>query len=262
MVGSLREEVLYYARRRYGVEPEYLWARFPGYAALRHSDNRKWFGLVMDVPWERLGLDGDGRDRVPGERVDILNVKVADEGLRYLLVQRDGFLPGYHISRGGWISILLDGTVDFGEICDLLEQSFDATASARTRKETRPPKEWLVPANPKYYDIVHAFDGTDEIDWKQGRGIRVGDTVYMYAGAPVKAILYCCEVTRTGIPCEPFDNGKLQVRELMRLRLVRRYEVDEFPYQTLRDVYGVSTIRGPRGVPPELSHELSVQLGG
>ena len=64
----------------------------------------------------------------------------------------------------------------------------------------RPPKEWLIPSNPKYYDIIHAFDDTDEIDWKQGAGIKTGDTVFMYVGSPVSAVLYKCKVTETDIP--------------------------------------------------------------
>ena len=32
-------------------------------------------------------------------------------------------------------------------------------------------KEWIIPANPKYYDTGHAFDEKSEIDWKQGTGI-------------------------------------------------------------------------------------------
>ena len=56
------------------------------------------------------------------------------------------------------------------------------------------PKEWIIPSNPKYFDIVHAFDHVDEINWKQGAGIKKGDTVFMYVGAPVSAVLYKCRV--------------------------------------------------------------------
>ena len=51
------------------------------------------------------------------------------------------------------------------------------TASAKTRQKVRPPKEWIIPANPKYYDIVGAFKVADEIDWKQGAGIKKGDGI-------------------------------------------------------------------------------------
>ncbi len=40
------------------------------------------------------------------------------------------------------------------------------------KQKLRPAKEWIIPANPKYYDIEHAFDDTDEINWKQRNGKR------------------------------------------------------------------------------------------
>ena len=67
----MRQKLFDQVKKRYKAKPEYLWKRYPDYAIFRHSDNKKWFGLVMDVPKCKLGLDGD-------ERVDILNVKLAD----------------------------------------------------------------------------------------------------------------------------------------------------------------------------------------
>ena len=131
----------------------------------------------MDVPREKLGLDGT-------ERTDIVNVKLGDSMLADILTGQPGYFRGYHIARSSWISILLDGTVPFEEICRWIDESYGTTASKQKKQKIRPPKEWLVPANPKYYDIVHAFDDAGEIDWKQGRGIRRGDTVWIYVGAP------------------------------------------------------------------------------
>ena len=68
--GSLRGSVEIFIKRKYRAEPEYLWMRFPNYAVFRHSDNRKWFGPIMDLPFEKLGLRGEGR-------VDVLNVKLS-----------------------------------------------------------------------------------------------------------------------------------------------------------------------------------------
>ena len=75
------------------------------------------------------------------------------------------------------------------EICRWIDESYAVTASKEKKQKIRPPKEWIIPANPKYYDIEHAFDGTKEINWKQGRGIRPGDMVFMYAAAPVSAMV-------------------------------------------------------------------------
>ena len=112
---TVREKVYGYVKRKYGSEPEYLWRRFPDYAIFRHEDNRKWYGLIMDISAENLGLPGEGR-------VDILNVKLDDLMLADMLVQREGYLRGYHLNRGNWISILLDGTVPMKEIREMLDE--------------------------------------------------------------------------------------------------------------------------------------------
>ncbi len=129
----MRQKLFDHVKKKYKAKPEYLWKRYPDYAIFRHSDNNKWFGLVMDVPRCKLGLDGD-------ERVDILNVKLSDTFFADMLIQREGFFKGYHISKGNWVSILLDGTVAFDEICNLLDESYVATASKQKKQKIRPPK--------------------------------------------------------------------------------------------------------------------------
>ena len=243
-----REQLSAYIKTQYGAEPERLWLRYPNYTVYRHCDNAKLFALVMDVPGKKLGLERE-------ETVDILNVKLPDPMLADFLTQQPGYLRGYHISRGTWISILLDGSVPFEEVCQWLEESYLTTASKETQRVLCPPKVWLIPANPKYFDIEHAFDHARELLWKQGNGIRAGDVVYMYVAAPVSAILYRCEVKQTGIPLDR-DPGQLRIRALMKLRLTRRYPPEQFPFSRLSTEYGVGAVRGPRGVPNALREAL------
>lgn len=248
-MSSYRNDLYAYAKKKYDVEPEYLWRRYPGYSALRHRDNAKWFGLVMDVPAGKLGLPDS-------ELKDILNVKISDTMLKDMLVQQEGFFPGYHISRGNWVSILLDGTVPLEEVCRWLDESYLNTASKEKKKKMRPPKEWIIPANPKYYDIQAAFRTSKEIDWKQGKGIKVGDTVYMYVAAPVSAILYKCRVTRTDIPFR-FDGGNVHITALMKIRLLKEYAPGQFTFERLGREHGIYAVRGPRGIPEALSEALN-----
>ena len=244
----MRTRVITYIQEKYGAGPEYLWRRFPDYAVFRHEDNNKWFAFITDVPGDRFG-------RGAGERVDLLNVKTGDQFLAEMLLQQPGYFSGYHISRGSWISVVLDGTVPFEDICELLETSYLATASAKKRRQARPPKDWLVPANPKYFDIVHAFDSREIINWKQGRGIRTGDTVYMYVAAPVSAIMYKCVVTETDIPYRR-RGGSVHITALMKIKLLRRYDPEQFTFDVLKDEYGVGAVRGPRGIPQALRRAL------
>ena len=96
--------------------------------------------------------------------------------------------------------------------------------------------------------------GTRGILWKQGKGIKAGDTAFMYVAAPVSAILYKCLVTETDIPCD--DDGPLNIRALMRIRLEKRYPPEQFTFDVLGSVYGIFAVRGPRGIPSSLSKAL------
>lgn len=62
-----RESILRYAAENFGTTPEYLWKSTPDAAVLRHRENGKWYGLLTDIPAEKLGLPS-------GRTVHILNV--------------------------------------------------------------------------------------------------------------------------------------------------------------------------------------------
>lgn len=244
----MRQRIIDYVKKKYKAVPEHLWRSYPDYIVFRHSDNNKWFGIIMDVDRSKLGLDGD-------ERVDILDVKIGDPFLRDILIQQPGYLPGYHMNKGSWITVLMDGTVSFEDVCGMIDEGYAATASKAKKQKIRGPKEWIIPANPKYYDIVHAFDDEGEINWKQGAGIKTGDTVLMYVAAPVSAILYKCKVTETDIPYK-YSDENLTIKALMKIKLLKRYKSDKFTFDVLKEDYGIFAIRGPRSV----SHSLSEAL--
>jgi hypothetical protein len=42
----------------------------------------------------------------------------------------------------------------------------------------------------------------------------------------------------------------------MKIKLLKKYKEDEFTFDILRDEYGVTAIRGPRGIPNSLSSAL------
>lgn len=246
--GSYRDAVLNYVKKKYQVQPDYPWKGELINAVLRHKDNQKWFGLVMEVERKKLGLSGE-------EMCCVINVKTADQMFHDMLIQRQGYFPGYHMNKEKWITILLDGTVPFDEVCNMIDASYQATASKEKKQKTRPAKEWVIPANPKYYDILHAFDQGEEIEWKQGKGIRTGDTVFLYAAAPVSAILYQCKVTETDIPYH-YQEGNLTINVLMKIKLSGRYPAEAFTFEKLKNEYGIFAVRGPRGIPASLSAAL------
>lgn len=116
----MKNKVIKYIDEKYGAFPEYLWQKDPNSAIWRHDNNRKWFAILMLVSRERLGLSGEGK-------VDILNVRLSDLLAVDLLTQKDGIIPAYHMQKGRWISVILDGSVPFEEILPLIDESYGCT---------------------------------------------------------------------------------------------------------------------------------------
>ena len=111
-----KEEIFEYVQKQYGTVPEYLWSKLPDSAVLRHK-NRKWYAVLMRVEKSKLGLDGDGT-------VDVLDVK-CDPEMTGMIIQTYGFLPGYHMNKQHWITILLDESVSEAKTLDFLDMSYD-----------------------------------------------------------------------------------------------------------------------------------------
>lgn len=241
---SFREKVLERAAEQYHTQAEHLWAKYPQHVVLRHSSNQKWYALIMNIHRSKLGIEGDAY-------VDILNVK-ADPVMAGSFLSKEGFLPGYHMHKGNRITVLLDGTVPMDIIELLLDTSFSLTDKKRPGKAAVRNTEWIVPANPKFYDIENVLresrDGT--FLWKQSNHICVGDKVYLYVAAPVSAIKYECKAVEVDIPYE-YSDKNLSMNRAMRLQLLTRYDDIKIDFAMLKE-YGVDPVRGPRSMPNRL----------
>ena len=130
-----REQFIQHTSDEYGMEGEYLWPKSPLLCVFRHSRNRKWFAIVMDVPKNKLGLAGT-------DALDVVNLK-CDPLLIGSLRKEPGIFPAYHMSKANWISVALDGSVPDEQIKMLLGMSYDATAPKAKRKTSskKPRKE-------------------------------------------------------------------------------------------------------------------------
>lgn len=51
-----REELEKYIADYYSVLPETPWMKYPRDNVFRHSNNRKWFALIMEISKEKIGL--------------------------------------------------------------------------------------------------------------------------------------------------------------------------------------------------------------
>ena len=127
-----REELEAYILNHYSTEPDYPWADTPRAAVFRHTGNRKWFALVMDVPRDKLGLAGT-------ETLDIVNFK-CDPILIASLRGETGIFPAYHMNKASWITAALDGSVPAETIELLLDVSYELT-KPKIRRKTANRKE-------------------------------------------------------------------------------------------------------------------------
>ena len=103
----------------YDVLPEFPWIKHPTFAVYRHSQNRKWFAVVMEIKKEKIGISEIGT-------VKVVNLK-CDPLLIGSLINENGIHRGYHMNKNYWITVRLDGSVDQEKIKWLLNISYELT---------------------------------------------------------------------------------------------------------------------------------------
>ncbi len=118
---------------------------------------------------------------------------------------------------------------------------------------------WLIPCNLNNYNIIDAVKELEVIDWKQTTNINVGDTVYIYAGKPVSAIICKCNVQKIDMDKQEIDDTKFIVNDApfanstrnMRLFIEEIYDNDLLKYEDLVE-HGASNVQGPSKISEEL----------
>lgn len=123
-----KQAFLSYCLTAYGTSPDYPFEKDFETAVLRHSNNRKWYALVMRVSRRKFGFDSD-------EAVDIVNLKLPVEMFGSFGVA-DGVYPAYHMNKLHWISVLLSDAPD-DVVQFLVNVSFKATKKQNTTHERR-----------------------------------------------------------------------------------------------------------------------------
>ena len=113
---SVRQFLDNHITHTYGATAEYPWASAPSYGVYRHSHNKKWFAVIMDIPASKLGLENN-------EIISIVNLK-CDPILIGSLHKDNGIYPAYHMNKKHWCTILLNGTLETDEICYRIGQSY------------------------------------------------------------------------------------------------------------------------------------------
>ncbi len=235
---------------KWGDLPDYPFVKSPEIGSFRHPANQKWYALVIQVKRGRL----DGSD--DQEVVEIVNLKVDAREIAELLSQ-SGIYPAYHMSKKSWVSVLLDGTVEDQTIFALLEKSRDLVGP-KSYKAEEGPDYWVIPANPKVYDIDTEFAENKVVYWPQKSTIQAGDIVAIYVTAPVQVIRYVCRVLGANLE----NHGESDIpteKKLMQVELLAKLTDDVLPRSRMMDL-GVRTVRGPRRLTEGVIEVLSAEV--
>ncbi|HEL1613097.1 TPA: MmcQ/YjbR family DNA-binding protein [Streptococcus suis] len=237
-------------KEQWGDLPDYPFAKLPTYGAFRHPSNNKWYALVSQIPRDKL--DGSGSQ----EEVEIVNLKVDGREIAELLSQ-SGIFPAYHMSKKTWVSVLLDDTVEDQLVFALLEKS-RYLVGPKSYKAEQGPDYWVIPANPKVYDIDSEFTENKVVYWPQKSTIQAGDIVAIYVTAPVQVIRYVCRVLQANVT----NHGQLDIprdKSVMQVELIAQLPDEFLPRERMMDL-GVRAVRGPRRLTEELIRELQKQF--
>ena len=101
--------------KKYGNNPEFLWDKFPGYGVFRNKYNNKWYGIIMNIPRNRVDV---------GENeVEIIDLKLSESRVQDLL-SKNGFYKSYHMNKKSWIAIILDNELSDKEIMKIIDESY------------------------------------------------------------------------------------------------------------------------------------------
>ena len=235
-ISNQANRITEYIYNKYKSKPEFLWEKFKGYGVFRNANNDKWYAMIMNIELSKI-------DKRNGE-AEILNIKLNEDKIPTLLKQK-GYYPAYHMNKKDWISIILDDTLKDNDIIKLVDESYNLIND----KET-----WIIPANPKYFDIINCFNDKDEIIWKQSNNIHENDIAYIYAAAPYSSIIYKCKVLEVNIPYE-YDDKHISMYKVMKLKLVKKYDPEKYIFSFLKRL-GIKAIRGPIKISKSITKEL------
>lgn len=124
---------------------------------------------------------------------------------------------------------------------------------------------WLLPCNPKYYDVDGVYKNLKTVDWKQTLSkVEIGDIAYIYVSAPVGGITYKCEVINVNKPVSTIDDSKFHIDskvyadygKYMELRFIEKYDNKELLYNAL----SLNGLKGRVQCQRNISGELEIYI--
>lgn len=120
-------EIINYIKEKYDGDLEFLWENSPDAAIWRNKANKKWYGIIMTISENKLGLKSD-------KKIEIINVKY-QKGITNSITDFKHIFPAYHMNKQNWVTIALDKGLNTGEIFELIDNSYSLISQKAKRKK-------------------------------------------------------------------------------------------------------------------------------
>ncbi len=112
--------IIKYIKEKYHADLEFLWANLPDAAIWRYAPNQKWYGLLMVITGDKLGLKDS-------HKYEVLNLRYAKDQVAEV-IDYEHIFPAYHMNKRSWLTIKLDGTLELATILKLVDNSYNLVA--------------------------------------------------------------------------------------------------------------------------------------
>ena len=110
------KRILRHIKEAYNAEPEFLWSKFPDFAAIRVLGKKPWFAVIGIVGKDKFGL-------TEGGLAEIINLKDEPRAVADRINERKAF-PAYHMNKKNWYSVFMDGSLTDEKIAAFIEKSY------------------------------------------------------------------------------------------------------------------------------------------
>ena len=110
------KEIIEFIKQKYNDELEFLWEKFEDVAIWRNKQNDKWYGLIMKISEQKLGIESE-------KITEVIDIRYQKDEVQNIVDNKKIF-PGYHMNKKSWITIKLDNSIKIDRIKELIDNSY------------------------------------------------------------------------------------------------------------------------------------------
>lgn len=113
---NIKEQILEYVKKKHHAILEHPWDKFPNYVTLKTRKKKKWYGVIMEISAEKLGLINE-------EVVGAMNLKNEPNKIQTMIDDKTIF-PAYHMNKKYWFTVLLNEETNLEKLKQLIDESY------------------------------------------------------------------------------------------------------------------------------------------